>query len=91
MADRFHDLAPLSYTDADNVIRTGCTDILLDMQGHTLGSRTEILAGRPGSIQARSRILLFPSLFLILWTVSISILLSLSLLHHLYLTHTLSL
>ncbi len=50
--DRFHDLSGRNDRDAANLIRADEIDILVDCAGHTTGSRFEITAQRPASVQA---------------------------------------
>ena len=49
--DRFVDLRELTNAQAAEKIRAEQVDILIDLQGHTKGARTEILALRPAPIQ----------------------------------------
>jgi predicted O-linked N-acetylglucosamine transferase (SPINDLY family) len=49
--DRFIDMRDLSSVDAARQIYADGVDILLDLNGHTRGSRMEILALRPAPIQ----------------------------------------
>jgi predicted O-linked N-acetylglucosamine transferase (SPINDLY family) len=48
---RFLELAPLGYTQAATAIRQAAPHIVVDLQGHTLGTRTEIIAQRVAPIQ----------------------------------------
>ena len=57
-ANAFHDLATLDHaTSAERIVKEG-VDILIDLQGHTLGGRPEIGARRPAPIQVSY--LIFP-------------------------------
>ena len=47
----FRDVSHLSFADAARDIRSANIEILLDLQAHTLGCRTEIAAMRPSPIQ----------------------------------------
>ncbi|EME69797.1 SPY protein [Paramagnetospirillum caucaseum] len=49
--DRFVDLRSLTHADAVSRIRRDGIDILVDLTGYTLHSRTDILAARPAPIQ----------------------------------------
>jgi protein O-GlcNAc transferase len=49
--DTFRDLYPFSYAQSTDVIAQDQIDILIDLQGHTRGARTQILANRPAPIQ----------------------------------------
>ena len=49
--DRFVDLRRFSNAAAAAAIREQGTDILIDLKGHTLGARTEIVAMRPAPVQ----------------------------------------
>lgn len=50
--DRVHDLSPLSDASAAQRIWDERVDILIDLNGHTLGARFGILARRPAPVQA---------------------------------------
>jgi predicted O-linked N-acetylglucosamine transferase (SPINDLY family) len=50
--DRFVDLRTVSNVEAAAAIRADRVDILVDLKGHTLDARTEIVALRPAAIQA---------------------------------------
>lgn len=50
--DQFHDLAPLGSRDAAALIRARETDILVDLNGQTLGWRPAILRQRPAPVIA---------------------------------------
>ncbi|MEX0809815.1 MAG: tetratricopeptide repeat protein [Dongiaceae bacterium] len=50
--DRFRDIRALSHREAANTIRTDAIDILVDLTGHTAGSRLDIAALRPAPVQA---------------------------------------
>ena len=47
----FRDISQLSFADGAKDIRNADIEILLDLQAHTLGCRTEIAAMRPSPIQ----------------------------------------
>jgi predicted O-linked N-acetylglucosamine transferase (SPINDLY family) len=49
--DRFVDIRPLSHAQAAQRIHSDEIDILVDLKGHTLNSRTATLAERPAPIQ----------------------------------------
>lgn len=49
--DRFVDVSQLADRDAAQLIRTLEVDLLVDLMGHTEGSRTGILAFRPAPVQ----------------------------------------
>ncbi len=49
--DVFRDLYSYSYAQQTEVIAHDQIDILVDLQGHTRGARTQILANRPAPIQ----------------------------------------
>ncbi len=49
--DTFRDLSSCSYVEATETIAKDEIDILIDLQGHTRGARTQILANRPAPIQ----------------------------------------
>jgi protein O-GlcNAc transferase len=49
--DAFRDIGPLSDRTAAEAIRRDATDILVDLSGHTAGSRLEIAALRPAPVQ----------------------------------------
>ena len=49
--DRLYDLAPLSHTAAAKLIADQGVDVLVDLAGHTKGSRLEILAQCPAPVQ----------------------------------------
>jgi protein O-GlcNAc transferase len=51
--DKFVDLINLSHADAARCIYEDQVDILVDLKGHTKGSRLEISAFRPTPVQAR--------------------------------------
>eukprot|EP01038_Epipyxis_sp_PR26KG_P004045 gene4045-5787_t len=51
MADKFTNIAELSFNDSSEVICNDNIDVLLDMQIHTLGSRLQISANHPAPIQ----------------------------------------
>ncbi len=51
--DKFVDLRPLSHLEAAQSIYNDQVDILVDLMGHTKGSRMEICALRPAPIQVR--------------------------------------
>ena len=51
--DRFVDLCPLGHADAAGSIYEDQVDILVDLKGHTKGSRLGICALRPAPIQVR--------------------------------------
>ena len=50
--DSFRDIAALTHRDAAQAIRADGTDILVDLTGHTAGSRLDIAALRPAPVQA---------------------------------------
>jgi predicted O-linked N-acetylglucosamine transferase (SPINDLY family) len=50
-ADRFHDIRALTHRQAAERIRADQIDILVDMTGHTAGSRLDIAALRPAPLQ----------------------------------------
>lgn len=50
--DQFHDLSPLGDASAAQQIADERIDILIDLNGHTLGARFGILARRPAPVQA---------------------------------------
>jgi protein O-GlcNAc transferase len=49
--DHFHDVRSLSHRQAADAIRTDGVDILVDLTGHTSGSRLDIAALRPAPLQ----------------------------------------
>jgi protein O-GlcNAc transferase len=49
--DKFRDISACSYSEATDTIAKDEIDILIDLQGHTRGARTQILANRPAPIQ----------------------------------------
>ena len=49
--DSFRDVAALPHREAAQAIRAEATDILVDLTGHTAGSRLEIAALRPAPVQ----------------------------------------
>ena len=49
--DQFRDIAQSSHAEAADIIRTDGVDILVNLQGHTAGARSEIVAQRPAPIQ----------------------------------------
>jgi protein O-GlcNAc transferase len=49
--DGFRDIAALTHRDAAQAIRAHGTDILVDLTGHTAGSRLDIAALRPAPVQ----------------------------------------
>ena len=51
--DKFVDLNDINHLDAARLIHTDQVDILVDLMGHTRGSRMEICALRPAPIQVR--------------------------------------
>lgn len=51
--DKFVDVREMSHLEAAKVIRADRVDILVDLSGHTRGSRMEISALRPAPIQVR--------------------------------------
>ena len=51
-ADRFIDIAPMSWAEAARTIHSDGIDILIDLKGHTGIPRCQILALRPAPIQA---------------------------------------
>ncbi|CAM9356113.1 unnamed protein product, partial [Sphacelaria rigidula] len=58
LASSFVDLYPVGHAEASAKILGDGVNILLDLQGHTLGGRSEIAAARPAPIQASY--LIFP-------------------------------
>jgi predicted O-linked N-acetylglucosamine transferase (SPINDLY family) len=50
--DTFRDLSGVDDADAARLIARDRLDVLVDLGGYTLGSRTEILAMRPAAVQA---------------------------------------
>ncbi|HVP07906.1 MAG TPA: tetratricopeptide repeat protein [Burkholderiales bacterium] len=50
--DQFTDVGALSNRDAARAIHADRIDILVDLAGHTLNARTEIMALRPAPVQA---------------------------------------
>jgi len=50
-ADRFRDIRTMSHRNAAEQIRADGIDILIDMTGHTAGSRLDVAALRPAPIQ----------------------------------------
>lgn len=51
LASSFVDLYPVGHAEASAKILGDGVNILLDLQGHTLGGRSEIAAARPAPIQ----------------------------------------
>lgn len=51
--DKFQDLALLGNSEAVGLIRNQAPHILVDLQGHTFGTRMEIVAMRVAPIQVR--------------------------------------
>lgn len=49
--DRFHDVQAQSDREVATLLRNAEVDIAVDLKGHTLGTRPEILAYRPAPIQ----------------------------------------
>lgn len=52
-ASSFVDLYAAGYSESSARIRADGVDILVDLQGHTLGGRGEIAAARPARVQVR--------------------------------------
>ena len=50
-ADQFRDISQSSHTEAADIIATDGIDLLVNLQGLTVGARSEILALRPAPIQ----------------------------------------
>ena len=50
-ADQFRDISQSSHTEAADIIATDGIDLLVNLQGLTVGARSEILALRPAPIE----------------------------------------